>query len=182
MIKARGLGGGKQSVIRARRHLPVVLDHEGKEKTVNIGFVGEVASVRKELINRITDQDIIPVIAPLGRDREGQIYNINGDMMAGEVAGALEAEKLVFLTDVPGIMREGQGDEGPQLLSSLTQADIGSLLEEGVIAGGMIPKVKAGLGARKKGVKKVHIIDGRVRHSLLLEIFTDKGIGTEISK
>ena len=178
--RARGLNGVEKSVIKASKYLPVVEGSGGESQTVDIGFVGEVARVEPEAVLRITRRETIPVIAPLGRGEDGRDYNINGDMAAGAIAGALKAEKLVFLTDVEGIMRRGEDDEKPQLLSSLRQADIKNLMKEGVLEGGMIPKVKAGLQALADGVKKIHIIDGRIKHSLLLEIFTDKGIGTEI--
>ncbi len=180
--RAEGLDGVKKSVVKARRHRPVLTGPDGSEKPTDIGYVGEVSSVARAKITRITDRETVPVIAPLGQDQEGVVHNINGDMMAGEIAAALKAEKLVFLTDVEGIMRKPQQEEGPQLLSSLKESDIQSLLKEGVIGGGMIPKVRAGMEALRKGVKKIHIIDGRIKHSLLLEIFTDKGIGTEITK
>ena len=125
-------------------------------------------------------EDVVPVIAPLGRDKKEKVYNINGDTMAADVAIALKADKLVFLTDVEGIMRTTKGESSPQLLSSLHREDIDNLLREGVIEGGMIPKAKAALKALAHGVEKVHIIDGRVKHSLLLEIFTNEGVGTEI--
>jgi len=180
--RARSLNGVEKSVIKASRHLPLVEGSGGESRSLDIGFVGEVSRVKPEAILKITRKEQIPVIAPLGKGEDGEVYNINGDMAAGAIASALKAEKLVFLTDVEGIMRKGEEDEKPQLLSSLRQKDIDNLLKEGVVEGGMIPKVKAGLRALSAGVKKIHIIDGRIKHSLLLEIFTDKGIGTEIVK
>ncbi|HOO76457.1 MAG TPA: acetylglutamate kinase [bacterium] len=178
--RAEGLVARPDPVIRARRHLPLLPGPDGFKVPTDIGFVGEIESTRPGTLFQLTADDIVPVIAPLGRDEEGNVYNINGDMMAGAVAAALGAEKLVFLTDVEGIIRLREGEE-PILLSSLNRNEIASLLKEGVISGGMIPKVRSGLQALEGGVRKVHIIDGRVKHSLLLEIFTDQGIGTEIS-
>ncbi len=146
----------------------------------DLGFVGQVEKVDTETIRKATRAGRVPVIAPLGSDGEGRLYNINGDLAAGAIAGALKAEKLVFLTDVEGIMTRGDGDGQRQVLSSLKREEINRLVEEATIAGGMIPKVTAGLMALEQGVRKIHIIDGRIKHSLLLEIFTDKGVGTEI--
>ncbi len=170
------LGGRAESfcahedrVMTARRHLPAEL-----------GFVGEVEKVDTAAVKRVTRANRVPVIAPLGSDAKGRLYNINGDLAAGAIAGALKAEKLVFLTDVEGIMTRDDGSGQKQVLSSLKRGEINRLVEEETIAGGMIPKVTAGLLALEQGVRKIHIIDGRIKHSLLLEIFTDKGVGTEI--
>ena len=175
--RAVGLCGRDELVIKARKHLAMLVGKSGKAEPTDIGFVGEVDRIDTEAIGKITRRDRVPVIAPLGEDEKGNIYNINGDMAAGAIAAALKAEKLVFLTDVEGIMTKS---DHRQILSSLKREDIIRLMEEGTIAGGMIPKVTAGLHALENGVKKIHIIDGRIKHSLLLEIFTDKGIGTEI--
>jgi acetylglutamate kinase len=175
--RAVGLCGRDELVIKAKKYLPMLAGKSGKAKPTDIGFVGEVDRIDTEAIRNITRRDRVPVIAPLGEDKKGNIYNINGDMAAGAIAAALKAEKLVFLTDVEGIMTKS---DHRQILSSLKREDIIRLMEEGTIAGGMIPKVTAGLHALENGVKKIHIIDGRIKHSLLLEIFTDKGIGTEI--
>ncbi len=170
------LGGRAESfcahenrVMTARQHFPAEL-----------GFVGEVEKVDTAAIKRVTRTNRVPVIAPLGSDARGRLYNINGDLAAGAIAGALKAEKLVFLTDVEGIMTRDDCSGQKQVLSSLKREEINRMVEEGTIAGGMIPKVTAGLLALEQGVKKIHIIDGRIKHSLLLEIFTDKGVGTEI--
>lgn len=170
------LGGRAESfcahedrVMTARRYGPAEL-----------GFVGEVEKVDTAAIKRVTRANRVPVIAPLGSDARGQLHNINGDLAAGAIAGALKAEKLVFLTDVEGIMTRDDGSGQKQVLSSLKREEINRLVEEETIAGGMIPKVTAGLLALDQGVRKIHIIDGRIKHSLLLEIFTDKGVGTEI--
>lgn len=146
----------------------------------DLGFVGEVDSIDTVSIRKAIRSRRVPIIAPLGADAGGQLYNINGDLAAGAIAGALKAEKLVFLTDVGGILTRDDGSGHKQVLSSLKRAEINRLVDEETIAGGMIPKVTAGLLALDRGVKKIHIIDGRIKHSLLLEIFTDKGVGTEI--
>lgn len=175
--EAEGVVEAQKLVIEARKHQPHL---PGEDQPLDLGYVGEIVSVRPGYLFQMLADEVVPVVAPLGRDKKNKVYNINGDMMAAEVAIALQAEKLVFLTDVRGIMRKAEGDGSPQLFSSLHRQDIDNLLREGVIEGGMIPKVKAGLKALASGVKKIHIIDGRVKHSLLLEIFTNQGVGTEI--
>ncbi len=140
----------------------------------DLGFVGEVTKVNTALIESLLAQDILPVIAPIGVDAAGQAYNINADTAAGSLAAALKAEKLVYLSDVPGVLVDDQ------LLPSLDQAKAAELVETGVVAGGMLPKLRSAFGALDAGVNKVHLIDGRVKHSLLLEIFTTEGVGTEL--
>ncbi len=141
----------------------------------DLGMVGEVEMVNPHLIQVLEGAGFIPVIAPVGFDEEGRSYNINADHVAGKIAGALNAEKLILLTDVPGIL-----DEEKNLISSLTEASAKELMKKGVISSGMIPKVRCATEALREGVNKAHIIDGRVEHALILEIFTDAGIGTEI--
>jgi acetylglutamate kinase len=141
----------------------------------DLGMVGEVEMVNPHLIQVLEGAGFIPVIAPIGFDEEGRSYNINADHVAGKIAGALNAEKLILLTDVPGIL-----DEEKNLISSLTEASAKELMKRGVISSGMIPKVRCATEALREGVNKAHIIDGRVEHALILEIFTDAGIGTEI--
>ena len=141
----------------------------------DVGYVGEIVDVNVDLINSLIEKNFIPVIAPVGVGEKGEAYNINADMAASEVARHLRAEKLIFLTDTEGVK-----DEEGRLISSLSEDRAKDLIERGVIREGMIPKVKAALRALEGGVRKVHIIDGRLQHSLLLEIFTQEGIGTEI--
>jgi acetylglutamate kinase len=141
----------------------------------DLGMVGEVEMVNPHLIQVLEGAGFIPVIAPIGFDEEGRSYNINADHVAGKIAGSLNAEKLILLTDVPGIL-----DEEKNLISSLTEASAKELMKKGVISSGMIPKVRCATEALREGVNKAHIIDGRVEHALILEIFTDAGIGTEI--
>jgi acetylglutamate kinase len=143
------------------------------------GFTGEVVSIDGEFLNRLTDDGLVPVIAPIaaGEEPGHPGYNINADIVASKVAGAIKAKRLLFLTDTPGVLdREGR------LLSSLTPAQIVELKNRGILWGGMLPKIDSAVEALEKGVEKAHIIDGRVEHSILLELFTESGIGTEIKK
>lgn len=165
---AAGLSGKDGNLIRARK----LLGGKGED----MGYVGEVESINPGIIDVLGKQDFIPIISPIGVGRDGHTYNINADLVAGKIASALKAHKLVLLTDVKGIYK------GKTLLPTLKIKDAKRLIEKGVIEAGMIPKVKACIIALKAGVSKTHIIDGRIPHSLLLEIYTDKGIGTEIIK
>lgn len=178
--RAQGISG-KNGLLKARKHFASVKDKDtGKTDKIDIGFVGDIIEVITEPLLKIINEEKIPVIAPLGFDESGNVFNVNADIVAGQIAGALKAEKLVYLTDVEGIMRNT--DDRTSLISTLKSNDVEKFIDTGVINGGMIPKVNSCLGAIKSGVKKTHIIDGRIPHSLLLEIFTDKGIGTEIVK
>jgi acetylglutamate kinase len=169
--KAVGVSGKDAGLLRARRRphrLP-----SGEE--VDIGLVGEVEAVNTECIRLLDDNGFIPVIAPVGVGAAGETYNINADLVAGEIAAALGAEKLVHLTDVQGIL----GRDGT-LISTLSRKEAEKLMGAGVIDGGMLPKVESSLRALEGGTAKAHIIDGRVPHAILLELFTREGIGTEI--
>lgn len=173
--KAIGLSGRDGSLILARPlRLPLAQEDQAPE-LIDLGHVGEVERVDTELLRHFCERGIIPVIAPLGVDRAGQAYNINADLVADAVAKSLRAEKLILLTDVAGVINA----EG-QLIPHLSRDETLKLIEEGVIKGGMIPKVRSAFAAMHAGVKKVHIIDGRVAHAVLLEIFTTAGIGTEL--
>lgn len=170
--KAVGLNGHDDCCIRADR----VSEMRTKAgRMVDPGRVGAVREVRPKLIQSLILERFIPVIAPIAVDDEGRSLNVNADTVAGAVASALDAEKLVLMTDIEGV----KGADG-HLIPSLTPDDIDRLKSEGVISGGMIPKVECALDAMRAGTRKVHIIDGRLKHALLLEVFTDKGIGTEI--
>jgi len=176
-LYAVGISGRDGRLLKARK-----LDKESYFKELglpvpeeDVGFVGEIVGVNSELIFALIEKNFIPVIAPVGVGEEGEAYNINADIAASEVAKSLKAEKLIFLTDTEGVK-----DEKGELISTLTKGKAQELIEKGVIREGMIPKVRSALRAMEAGVRKVHIIDGRVQHSLLLEIFTEKGIGTEI--
>jgi acetylglutamate kinase len=175
--KAVGLSGKDGGMIRAHKSLLTkVVD--GETKTYDIGFVGDVEKVDASVVKAVVNAGYIPVIAPIGVGENNQSYNINADYVAGDVAGALLADKLLLLTDVEGVFRDYQ--DKSTLISSLTLREIDELIAQGIIAGGMIPKVQACVNAINKGVKKVNIIDGRLPHSILLELFTNQGIGTEI--
>jgi acetylglutamate kinase len=177
--KAVGLSGKDADLIRAKKHFAEV--HEsGKVTMVDIGFVGEVEHINTDILNTLIDSGYIPVIAPIGVGKNGESYNINADYVAGEVAGALGAEKLIMLTDVEGIYRDYQ--DKSSFLSSLSLGEAQKMIEEGRIAGGMIPKVETCIKALEGGTGKTHIIDGRQPHSILLEIFTSQGIGTQVVK
>jgi acetylglutamate kinase len=136
--------------------------------------VGEITRINVNVLTLLLNSNFLPVVAPTGVGEEGELYNINADIAAGEIAAALKSEKLLYLSDVEGVIVEGN------LMSSLTQDEAKEFVKQGRINGGMIPKVNSAFRALDEGVKKVHIIDGRVTHSLLLEIFTDEGVGTEL--
>jgi acetylglutamate kinase len=176
--KAVGLSGKDGDLIRARKMNLYRRKGDGSPpEAVDIGMVGEVESINPSVILAMEEKHFIPVIAPVGVGEGGESYNINADLVAGKVASALKAEKLILLTDVPGIL-----DEGNQLIPSLGVAGAKNLLDKGLVVGGMIPKVQCCLDALQEGVVKAHIVDGRIEHALLLEIFTDKGIGTQIER
>lgn len=145
----------------------------------DIGHVGEITQINTRVVDILTAAGMVPVIAPIATDAQGGTWNVNADTVAGEVAGALRAEKLVFLTDTPGLLRDVK--DPASLIHQLRRDEVAALTASGVIAGGMIPKVEACIGALTAGVRKTHIIDGRVSHSLLLEIFTRQGLGTLVS-
>lgn len=174
--KAVGLSGKDGNLIRAEKYF---LSEEKAKDTpteiIDIGLVGKVTSINSGLIASIENEGFIPVIAPTGVGDNGETYNINADIVAGEVAAALKAEKLVLLTDVEGVL----DDEG-RLINTMNDRDVVNMIQSKTIKGGMFPKVKCCVKALKGGVNKAHIIDGRLKHAVLLEIFTDRGIGTEI--
>lgn len=172
---AVGLSGSDAGLTAARKLTLSRKEKSGEETELDLGRVGEVKEVNPTIIHYLTDGGFIPVIAPLGVGEDGNVYNINADSAAGAVAGALEAEKFILLTDVPGILGEDNN-----LISTLGRGEVDSLKKSGVIRGGMIPKVDACLASLACGVHKAHIVDGRVPHAVLLELFTDEGIGTEI--
>jgi acetylglutamate kinase len=157
------------------RKLP--LQKEGEEM-VDLGFVGEVLDVRLSEVERAIEAEAVPVISPLALDESGASLNINADIAAGIIAGGLRAAKMIYLSDVPGLMRDPS--DPTSVISSVNRAQIRQLVTEGVIGGGMLPKVDSALNALQRGVRKVHFIDGRMPHALLMEVFTNAGIGTEI--
>lgn len=175
---AIGLSGKDGKLIEAKRKIINKLSPEtGVPEIIDLGLVGEVVKINPRILVSIDEGGFIPVIAPISAGQKSRTLNINADYVAGEIASALKAEKLILLTDVEGIK-----DKKGKLISTLNSKKIKSLISNNTIAGGMLPKVQACQGAIGSGVKKTHIIDGRIPHALLLEIFTEKGIGTEILK
>ncbi len=177
--RINGFGGAAVGVhgktVLVGRKLP--LQSDGAEE-VDLGFVGEVIDVKQDELMDLIAREIVPVISPLARDESGVVYNINADIAAGSVAGRLKAAKMIYVSDVPGLMRDPS--DRNSLIPSVTRAQIEKLVEDGVITGGMLPKVDSAVNALREGVKKVHFIDGRMPHALLLEVFSNQGIGTEI--
>lgn len=165
-----------KSVLRAD---PIGVTDPDTGRELDLGFVGNVVNVDTEQLRWVLNRRQVPVITPLGRDLAGKVYNINADMAACRIAADLQAQKLVFLSDVPGILRVA--DDPDSLMSTIRMTEIDPLIGEGVIHGGMVPKVRSAADALIAGTEKVHMIDGRIQHSLLLEIFTDRGIGTQIT-
>lgn len=170
---AVGLSGKDGDLIRARK---LRLDKTDQEN-VDIGQVGEVASIDTAVVDLLTQGDFIPVIAPIGVGEDGKSYNINADLVAGKVAEVLQAEKLIMLTNTPGIL-----DEKNNVLTGLSATEVDILKDKGIIHGGMLPKIDSVLSAVNSGVSSAHIIDGRVEHAVLLEVLTDKGVGTLVHR
>jgi acetylglutamate kinase len=173
--KAVGLTGQDGAFIRARKMLLPPSKEKGTNGSVDLGQVGEVESIDPSIIESLEKGGFIPVVAPIGTGADGTTYNINADLVAGKLAEILKAEKLVVLTNTPGVL-----DKNGKLLTGLTPRKIDDLVAKGVISGGMLPKIGSALDAARNGVKSVHIIDGRVPHALLLEVLTDEGVGTLI--
>lgn len=175
--QAIGLTGKDGQLIKAKK---LKVTHKTPEmqtpEIIDIGHVGEVAKINTKVLEMLASSDIIPVIAPIGVGENGESYNINADLVAGKVAEAVKAEKLLLLTNIAGLM-----DKEGQILTGLTTEQVDGLIEDGTIYGGMLPKIQCALDAVKGGVTSAHIIDGRVSHSTMLEIFTDEGVGTLIS-
>ncbi|WP_201527633.1 acetylglutamate kinase [Psychrobacter frigidicola] len=175
--QAIGLTGKDANLIQAKKLIMEKIGEDGIAVPVDLGFVGEVVSVNKDVINMLIASNFIPVIAPLGVDSEGNTYNINADLVAGKVAEFLQAEKLMLLTNIKGVLGRDS-----KVVTGLTPKKIDSLIEDGTISGGMIPKIQCALDAVRSGVKSAVIVDGRVPHATLLEIFTNEGVGTLISR
>ena len=171
--RAIGLTGKDGSFIRARKML--VQNEADAAEMLDIGQVGEIQSIDPEVISLLESREFIPVVAPIGVGEDGESYNINADLVAGKLAEVLRAEKLILLTNTPGVL-----DKNGNLLTGLTPNQVDGLFTDGTIHGGMLPKIASALDAAKSGVKSVHIIDGRVEHALLLEVLTDQGVGTLI--
>ncbi|BFM13745.1 acetylglutamate kinase [Simiduia litorea] len=175
--KAIGLTGKDGKLIRARK-MTVTRKTPGMNASeiVDIGHVGEVAAINTEVIDMLTNSNFIPVIAPVGVGADGSAYNINADLVAGKIAEVLQAEKLMLLTNVAGLL-----DKQGEVLTGLSTQQVDDLIADGTIYGGMLPKISCALDAVKSGVTSAHIVDGRVDHAVLLEIFTDTGVGTKIT-
>jgi acetylglutamate kinase len=171
--QAVGLTGKDGGLIHARKMM--VPNKEKPGEMLDIGFVGEIDSINPAVVKALQDDAFIPVISPIGFGEDGQAYNINADLVAGKMAEILKAEKLVMMTNIPGVM-----DKSGNLLTDLTAREIDALFADGTISGGMLPKISSALDAAKSGVNSVHIIDGRIEHSLLLEILTEQAFGTMI--
>ncbi len=172
---AVGLSGKDGGLIQARKMNVTVASNGEPPEIIDIGLVGEIVGINPTVINSLDENKFIPVIAPVGVGERGETYNINADLVAGQVAEALGAEKLILLTDVEGVK-----NKKGELLSTLKINQARKLIQEGVVAEGMIPKVECCIEALKGGVGKTHIIDGRLKHAVLLEIFTKEGVGTEV--
>ena len=172
--RAVGITGKDGCLLKARKLSAQTVD-EDTEESVDIGQVGEITEVNVDVLETLTESQFIPIIAPIGVGEDGESYNINADIVAGKVAEAMSASKLVLLTNTPGIL-----DAEQKTLSGLSKTDVESLISNGIINEGMLPKVDCALSAVSSGVSSVQIIDGRVPHALLLEIFTDSGVGTQI--
>ncbi|MGC8816949.1 MAG: acetylglutamate kinase [Candidatus Hadarchaeum sp.] len=176
--KAFGISGMDGNLIRARKLIYKTTTSKGKEVEIDLGLVGEVEKIDPAIIHNFLKAGCIPVIAPIGIDAEGRSLNINADMVAAELAGAIRAKKLVIITDVMGVMRDPNDEK--TLISTLTAEEIQTLIQQGIVKKGMIPKVEACLKALQLGVERCHIINGNIPHALLLEILTETGIGTMI--
>lgn len=172
--KAIGLTGKDGHFIKAKKLL--LEDNNNKGKFLDVGQVGDITDIDPSLIRNLKAGEFIPVIAPIGVGENGETYNINADVVAGKIAETLQAEKLVLLTNTPGVL-----DSSGQLLSGITPNQIDEMVADGTLSGGMLPKIESALNAAKNGVKAVHIIDGRVEHALLLELLTHHGVGTMIN-
>lgn len=173
--KAVGLTGKDGGLIQARKKL--MPNKENPDAPLDIGFVGDISSIDPSVVKALQDDQFIPVISPIGYDAEqGDVYNINADVVAGKMAEVLQAEKLLMMTNTPGVL-----DKSGRLLRKLSAKTIDELFADGTISGGMLPKISSALDAARNGVNSVHVVDGRVAHCLLLEILTDKGVGTMIT-
>ena len=171
--KAVGLTGKDGGMIRAKKLM--LPNKDNPDDLIDVGQVGDIVQIDPSLIGNLESAGFIPVIAPIGVGKDGETYNINADVVAGKVAEVLKAEKLVLLTNTPGVL-----DKAGQLITGITPKQIDDMVEDGTLSGGMLPKISSALDAARNGVKSVHIIDGRVEHALLLEILTDHGVGTMI--
>ena len=179
--KAIGISGKDDNMILVRqKYIEEKSENNGETKKIDIGFVGDIENINTEIIKVLEKSDYIPVISSIGTDKNGQTYNINADYVAGEIAGKLNADRMIFLTDVDGILLDYHDKQ--TLIDEIDVYHVNKLIEKGVISGGMLPKVNTCLKAIEKGVENVVILNGKLEHSLLLELFTDEGAGTLIKK
>lgn len=180
--KGVGISGKDNHLIKARRRAPqIIVDNTtGEEKTIDLGLVGSIENVNPEIVEMLTSNEYIPIISPIGVDDSSNTLNLNADTVAGDIAAEVDAEKLIILTDVPGILEDPKDPE--TLIKKVNINEIKELIDKGIVTNGMIPKVETCINAIENGVKSTHIIDGRIKHSVLLEIFTKKGIGTMITR
>lgn len=179
-VKAVGLSGKDAGLIKASKKMATVYDDEGNKEKVDIGYVGQVDAVDTKILQDLLDNGYIPVVAPIGVGENGESYNINADYVAAEIAGALHAEKLLLLTDTEGVYKDFEDKES--FISTLSVAEAQEYIRDGIISGGMIPKIEACLKSIASGTNKVHIIDGRQPHAIILELLTNTGIGTQVIK
>ena len=179
--KGAGLSGKDNKLIEACKKIHKIKDEEtGEIEEIDLGLVGEIKRINPEILEMYTENDFIPVVSPIGIAQDGTTLNLNADTVAGAIAGEMDAEKLIILTDVPGVLRDPS--DPSTLIQRIHVDEIPALIEEGIISGGMIPKIETCVDALNNGVKSAHILDGRIKHTLLLEIFTKEGIGTMIYK
>ena len=179
--KGAGLSGKDNKLIQACKKIHKIKDEEtGEIEEIDLGLVGEIKKINPEILEMYTENGFIPVVSPIGIADDGTTLNLNADTVAGAIAGEMDAEKLIILTDVPGVLRDP--NDPSSLMQKIHIDEIPALIEEGIITGGMIPKIETCVEALNNGVKSAHILDGRIKHTLLLEIFTKEGIGTMIYK
>ena len=177
-LRAVGLSGKDADLIQAEKKLATVYEEDGQKSKVDIGYVGKAKKINIKIVEDLIAQNYVPVIAPIGVGEDGESYNINADYVAADIAGALKAEKLLLLTDTEGVYKNFEDKDS--FISTLTAAEAKNYIKSGIISGGMIPKVEACLRALESGTNKAHIIDGRLPHSIILELFTPQGIGTQV--
>ena len=178
--KGVGLSGKDSDLIVARKKLHQIENDDGEIEEIDLGLVGEIEKINPEILEILTENDYIPVVSPIGVSKNGNTLNLNADTVAGGIAGEIDAEKLIILTDVPGVLRDPK--DPSTLIQKIKIDEVPKLIEDGIISGGMIPKIETCVEAINNGVKSAHILDGRVEHSLLLEVFTTNGVGTMIYK
>lgn len=179
--KGVGISGKDNQLLLGHKKAPhKIVDHNGDEKLVDLGLVGEIDSINTEIIDVLTTNDYIPIISPIGVDEAGETLNLNADTVAGNIASRVGAEKLIILTDVPGILEDPNDPES--LIRKVSIDETLELIDKGIVKDGMLPKVLTCMNAVENGISSAHIIDGRIQHSLLLEIFTKSGIGTMITR